>query len=208
MQNPTFLRECHEALLALGLRVEPVEGNRYYPVLAFHIHDFPLPHSLQEATADLTIPMPRCAGYMPDCTIMGLHVHGPLHGTFADRPTLIPFCDPVLDTTWLESVARYYPLYDTRAPEFVGTSFLCLESAQRAKTPVELLRLSLLYLGEWWRHAQAIAERHGAVLRGVQEGEPEESREWLEHLVEHVSDELRAALQAIAFPPSGGGTAG
>ena len=201
MQNPDFLDACIAELEARYGRVEVVKGDRYRPVWAVKLPQFEMPATIQERRVDVTIPLSRCAGYLPGAVLAGLHVSEPLHGTHDGETTVVPFCDPVNDTEWLVKTSRFYPLYDHDPEALIGTSYLCLNNpSDQPETPQALLSICLDYLTHWKDHAFNLAVRHGAIARGDEIGDSENSADWIEHLVEQVSPRLRAKLLAMAYP--------
>lgn len=194
MQNPRFLEDCIRELRAAAGAVEVIRGDRYNAVWALRLTGFPLPDLLEERSVDITIPLPRCAGFLPDASIGGIHLSTGLHAQFEGERTLVPFCDPV-DLDWVGKTARFYAVHERR-PELVYPShFLCLNSDTDVATrPLEALRLAWEYLSRWHEYAALLARRHGEVLRGAGQGDAADSRMWLDHLTKYCGTRLRAAL--------------
>lgn len=204
MQNPAFLKMCLDELEHYA-PLDIIKGDEYHPVLAIRINDFELPDTILERTADIIIPMPRCAGFIPDASIAGMHISCVLHGEFCGEPTVIPFCDPVHDVDWMLKTQRFYPYYERDPHSLVGTSYLCLnDPSTQPETPLALIEVAMDYLYHWTEHAFNLASHHGAVARGSIAGDRKVSADWVGHLVEHVSPKLKKHLLSLANPGFGG----
>lgn len=196
MQNPRFVERCVHELRESVPDLEIIEGDRYHPVLAVRVPRFQLPPTVIVDSVSVTIALPRMAGLLPDALIGGVHVSAPIMGMFRGEPTLLPFCDPV-DREWLEKTTRYFPLHEARPDLCFPSHYLCLHSDETpARTPREILDLSLDYLGRWEETAFKLARYHGAIVRGLRLGDREESLKWIEHLTEHTSPSLTRAIEA------------
>lgn len=202
MQNREFLDQCARELDELGLVFEIVDGDRYCPIAAFRLPAVPLPDGIFPRQSDLTICMPRCAGYLPDASILGLHVHGCPTIHFQGQPSRVPFADPVADTNWMKSQARYYPLYSSESglQSMMGTHFLCLHSdTAKAHSPAGTLALCIAFLTHWETYVFALAREHGTRCRHADSPASRRiSEDFVEHMVEHVSDPLRSAILSAA----------
>jgi hypothetical protein len=195
MQNLKYLQRCIDELRLVFDNVSLVEGDQYYPILAIKLGNVVLPEAVIEDVTDIIIPLARCSGYLPGASLAGLHVDRPLHGMFEGEKTLIPFCDPVEDTEWMQNTLRFYPYYEHEQTSLIGTSYLCLNEPQgQPENPYELLMTMLDYLENWIGYTFTLADQHGSVIRGEVEGDQKESLGWVEHLVEHVSPMTKQAL--------------
>ncbi|AKJ28353.1 hypothetical protein [Caldimonas brevitalea] len=202
MQNPDFLNACLAELEKRYDNVEIVAGDRYHPVWAIKLNSVELPKSIVERTVDIIIPMTRCAGYLPGSGLAGLHVSQTLHSLFEGEKTVVPFCDPVQDISWLVKTSRFYPFYEHDPELLIGTSYLCLNDPfEQPETPQALMELTLDYLKYWMNHAFNLVMRHGAIVRGEELGDRRISMDWIEHLVEQVSPTLKAQLLEEACLP-------
>lgn len=201
MQNPLFVEQCAEEMMARFSNVEIIRGDRYHPILALKLHAYVPPESVCERQFDITIPMARCGGYMPDACLAGLHIHSKVHGLFNHEKTIIPFCDPVEDTSWMVKTVRFYPFYQSDPDALIGTSYLCLnDPAGQPTTPLALMDTAIDYLANWLPYAMNLAVEHGAVARGEKPGDSAESVDWVDHLVEHASPGLEKKLLELAYP--------
>lgn len=195
MQNPEFLDACIAELEAEYFPVEIIPGDRYHPVAALKISHVELPDTVIERHADILIPMARCAGFLPNATLAGLHVNIHLHGVYRGEQTIIPFCDPVYNIDWMLKTRRFYPFYDQYPEKLIGSAYLCLnQPGGQPETPAELMHTAIHYLSYWQENIFDLALHHGAVIRGSVSGDKEESFGWIEHLVEHVSPTLKTKL--------------
>lgn len=199
MQNTRYLDNCIKELCIYFPQTEIIEGDRYCPISAIKISDCELPPSVIEDSTDIVIPMARCAGYLPGAALAGIHVSA-LHGYFRREKTLIPFCDPVEDLSWMESTKRFYPHYESDPEYYLNTHYLCLnDPGDQPETPLALMDTALEYLSHWSDNAMNLAQHHGHVVRGIEAGDIENSQDWLDHLVEHVSENTKKELLSIAF---------
>jgi len=199
MQNSRFLEQVIEELNDHYANVSVIEGDRYCPVLAIEIKDFEPPTTIIERQVDLMIPLARCSGYFPDAKLAGIHVNCGLHSVLDGHKTLVPFCDPVEDTSWMDNTHRFYPYYENERESLIGSYYLCLnEPRNPPTTPLQLMELTEDYLQHWSEYALTLASQHGAIARGVLPGDPDNSADWVEHLIEHVSDDVKAMLLEAA----------
>ncbi len=202
MQNPDFLRHCLLELEPYG-PIEIIRGDSYHPILAVRLNDFALPAPVLERHVDIIIPMPRCAGYLPGACLAGLHVTRALHGVYQSEETVIPFCDPVENNDWMVKTKRFYPFYENDSESLIGTSYLCLNDPEKQpETPAALLRVAMKYLFYWVENAFGLAKHHGAIARGLLQGDANLSAEWIDHLVEQVSPGVKKKLLGVAYPPA------
>ncbi len=204
MQNPQFNKYECDAILRFHPDTEILEGNAYCPVLGVRLLKLEMPKDVCENTIDVTIPFARCGGYLPGSSLAGLHFSQPLHAMYQGEKTIIPFCDPVEDFIWMDSTERFYPLYEEHKEELMGTGYLCLNNPEeQTESPIQLLTEALDFLNNWTDYVMELATQHGAISRGLLPGNIEESNDWIDHLVEHASPNLKrdliSASQALVF---------
>jgi hypothetical protein len=169
-------------------------------VLAIRINDVPLPKTIKQNTVDITIALPRCAGYLPGACIAGIHLSETLISNYEGSETIVPFCDPIIDNSWMQASTRFYPFYLNHSDEMVGSVYLCLNDPDgQPESPVILLDIAQNYLAYWQEHAVNLAKHHGAIAQGVAQGDIDISKDWIKHLVQQVSPEVKEKLLTIAY---------
>lgn len=200
MQNPAFLKRCIDELRQRFVDVEIIEGDRYHPVHGVRCRNFHLPlgtmheavtgHDPKPNVCDLVVPMPRCSGYFPDASILGVHLSRPVYVTFGSENSMIPFCS-TMTTDQLQKFDGYYPLYE--APERLPEEyFVCLTNEERpAITPCETICHFESYVRSYLDHCEFIAKTQLAKL-GTDEAASAER--WLGHLTTGIAPGLRRHL--------------
>lgn len=200
MQNPAFIVDCVNEINRVYSNLEIIYGDKYHPVLAVKILNFELPENIQPRLLDITIALPRCAGYLPGSSIAGLHLSDMPTGVFEGNETVIPFCDPVLDNKWMLNSARFYPYYQNFSQEMVGTAYLCLNDPQgQPSTPMRLMEVAIDYFNHWQQHSAALAKYHGEIAKGDKSDNSQISKDWITHMVQHVSPKVKQKLLSIAY---------
>ena len=198
MQNPRFIEASVRKARDVYPRAEVIRGDRYHPVLGLRISRHPLPPTVIGREVEVVVPLHRHAGFLPDATIAGVFVGEAIHVDHDGERGNLPFCDPIT-TEWITGTAQFYPLLDQRPSVIADHRFVCLDSeVVRARTPLEALSLLTTYLESWQGRAEALAEHHGRVVRGLVSGDVEDSQRWLDHLLQETAPRLTAHLRARA----------
>ena len=137
---------------------------------------------------------------MPGACIAGMHLSEPLISDYEGVETIVPFCDPVIDTAWMLKSTRFYPFYQNFSTSMIGTAYLCLNDPEgQPESPLRLLDVAHDYLSHWQEHSIALAQRHGAIIKGKEPGDIEISKGWLQHMLELTSPKVKEKLLEIAY---------